>query len=59
MQITQIADAAKQCGFKGGVLLDYPNSAKGKKYFMCVQAPGKRVVCMLGYACIVLVGVVC
>ena len=39
-----IADGARQLGFKGGVVVDYPNSAKGKKFFLVVQAPGKRLV---------------
>jgi len=43
-QVHTIADGAKQLGFKGGVLIDYPNSAKGKKFYLVVQAPGKRMV---------------
>eukprot|EP00656_Telonema_subtile_P051404 TRINITY_DN6899_c0_g1_i1.p1 TRINITY_DN6899_c0_g1~~TRINITY_DN6899_c0_g1_i1.p1 ORF type:complete len:271 (+),score=101.57 TRINITY_DN6899_c0_g1_i1:150-962(+) len=39
--VGQIASAAGECGLKGGLVLDYPNSAKGKKFFMCVQAPGR------------------
>eukprot|EP00658_Telonema_sp_P-2_P085571 TRINITY_DN9785_c0_g1_i11.p1 TRINITY_DN9785_c0_g1~~TRINITY_DN9785_c0_g1_i11.p1 ORF type:complete len:145 (+),score=38.59 TRINITY_DN9785_c0_g1_i11:801-1235(+) len=38
-----IAEAAKEAGLSGGLIIDYPNNAKGKKFFVCVQAPGKRV----------------
>lgn len=27
-----------RCGFSGGVVVDYPNSAKAKKYFLVIDA---------------------
>merc|ERR1712178_205440 len=29
-----IAAAALQCGFSGGIIVDYPNSAKAKKFYL-------------------------
>ncbi|KAF8821409.1 methyltransferase [Cardiosporidium cionae] len=37
-QIEMITSAAMRCGFGGGLLVDYPNSAKAKKYFLCLWA---------------------
>ncbi|EGG24477.1 hypothetical protein DFA_02720 [Cavenderia fasciculata] len=33
-QIEMITAAALRCGFTGGLLVDYPNSSKAKKYFL-------------------------
>ena len=33
-----ITHAAMKNGFTGGVLIDYPNSAKAKKYFLQLMA---------------------
>jgi 18S rRNA (guanine1575-N7)-methyltransferase len=36
-QVVLIAQAASRVGFAGGVLVDYPNSTKAKKYFLCLS----------------------
>ena len=36
-QLTLIMEAATRCGFSGGVVVDFPNSAKAKKYFLCLS----------------------
>jgi len=36
-QAVLIAQAASRVGFAGGVLVDYPNSSKAKKYFLCLS----------------------
>ncbi|GAM17000.1 hypothetical protein SAMD00019534_001750 [Acytostelium subglobosum LB1] len=33
-QIEMITSAAMRCGFTGGLLIDFPNSTKAKKYFL-------------------------
>ncbi|KAF7723614.1 hypothetical protein EC973_001808 [Apophysomyces ossiformis] len=37
-QIQMIIDTATRCGFEGGLLVDYPNSKKAKKYYLCLFA---------------------
>lgn len=37
-QIQLIIDVATRCGFEGGLLVDYPNSTKAKKYFLVLFA---------------------
>jgi len=37
-QLTLVTDCAMQCGFSGGVVIDYPNSTKAKKHFLCLFA---------------------
>ncbi|CAO3699088.1 unnamed protein product [Rhizopus microsporus] len=37
-QIELIIDVATKCGFEGGLLVDYPNSKKAKKYYLCLFA---------------------
>ncbi|KNC53520.1 williams Beuren syndrome chromosome region 22 [Thecamonas trahens ATCC 50062] len=37
-QIELIVAAAMECGFSGGLVVDYPNSKKAKKYFLCLSA---------------------
>ncbi|KAI8975356.1 S-adenosyl-L-methionine-dependent methyltransferase [Mycotypha africana] len=37
-QIELIIDVATRCGFEGGLLVDYPNSKKAKKYYLCLFA---------------------
>ncbi|CAO3627426.1 unnamed protein product [Cunninghamella echinulata] len=37
-QIQLITDVATRCGFEGGLLVDYPNSKKAKKYYLCLFA---------------------
>ena len=39
-QIEMITSSAMQSGFGGGLVIDYPNSAKRKKYFLCLFAGG-------------------
>ncbi len=36
-QAVLIAQAASRVGFAGGLLVDYPNSTKAKKYFLCLS----------------------
>lgn len=38
MQLELISTAALRCGFTGGVVVDFPNSTKAKKYFLCIFA---------------------
>eukprot|EP00466_Bigelowiella_natans_P003845 jgi/Bigna1/86830/estExt_fgenesh1_pg.C_140096 len=44
-QVTMITNAAQAAGFSGGLVVDYPNSTKAKKYFLCLVAgePNTRV----------------
>jgi 18S rRNA (guanine1575-N7)-methyltransferase len=37
-QIDLITSSAHQAGFSGGLVVDYPNSSKRKKYFLCLFA---------------------
>ena len=37
-QLAMINRAAMQAGFSGGLVIDYPNSTKAKKYFLCLFA---------------------
>lgn len=37
-QIELITEVATRCGFEGGLLVDYPNSKKAKKYYLCLFA---------------------
>jgi len=37
-QMTLITEAAMQCGFSGGLVVDFPNSTKAKKYYLCLYA---------------------
>lgn len=37
-QMTMITEAAMKCGFSGGLVVDFPNSKKAKKYFLCLFA---------------------
>eukprot|EP01116_Phalansterium_solitarium_P000455 TRINITY_DN1029_c0_g1_i1.p1 TRINITY_DN1029_c0_g1~~TRINITY_DN1029_c0_g1_i1.p1 ORF type:complete len:303 (-),score=90.51 TRINITY_DN1029_c0_g1_i1:111-1019(-) len=37
-QMELITSAAMRCGFTGGLVVDYPNSSKAKKYFLCLFA---------------------
>ncbi|KAI8137360.1 S-adenosyl-L-methionine-dependent methyltransferase [Fennellomyces sp. T-0311] len=37
-QIQLLIDVATRCGFEGGLLIDYPNSKKAKKYYLCLFA---------------------
>ncbi|RIA96811.1 S-adenosyl-L-methionine-dependent methyltransferase [Glomus cerebriforme] len=42
-QCELIMNAAMRCGFEGGLVVDYPNSKKAKKYYLCLfagQIPG-------------------
>lgn len=36
-QIFLISQCASKVGFAGGVVIDYPNSAKAKKYYLCLS----------------------
>ena len=35
-----ITKSALKCGFSGGVVIDYPNSTKNKKYYLALDAGG-------------------
>eukprot|EP00914_Ancora_sagittata_P027855 GHVO01054523.1.p1 GENE.GHVO01054523.1~~GHVO01054523.1.p1 ORF type:complete len:281 (+),score=42.22 GHVO01054523.1:18-860(+) len=35
-QAELITSAALRCGFRGGLIVDFPNSAKAKKHFLCI-----------------------
>uniref|UniRef100_A0A7S1TDM7 18S rRNA (guanine(1575)-N(7))-methyltransferase Bud23 C-terminal domain-containing protein n=1 Tax=Compsopogon caeruleus TaxID=31354 RepID=A0A7S1TDM7_9RHOD len=37
-QLELITSAAMRNGFSGGVVVDFPNSAKAKKYYLCLNA---------------------
>lgn len=37
-QIEMIVSAAMRAGFSGGLVVDYPNSTKAKKYYLCLFA---------------------
>ena len=37
-QLQLITSTAMRCGFTGGVVVDYPNSAKAKKFYLCLTA---------------------
>jgi hypothetical protein len=36
-QALLIAQSASRVGFAGGVVIDYPNSSKAKKYYLCLS----------------------
>lgn len=36
-QAVLIAQAASKVGFAGGIVIDYPNSSKAKKYYLCLS----------------------
>lgn len=37
-QLDLISQTAAACGFGGGLVVDFPNSTKAKKYFLCIYA---------------------
>jgi 18S rRNA (guanine1575-N7)-methyltransferase len=37
-QVQLLTSAAMRCGFTGGLVVDYPNSTKAKKFFLCLFA---------------------
>jgi 18S rRNA (guanine1575-N7)-methyltransferase len=39
-QIDLILSAATKAGFTGGLVVDYPNSTKAKKYYLCLMTAG-------------------
>src|SRR4051812_27775636 len=44
-QCELIMNVAMRCGFEGGLVVDYPNSKKAKKYYLCLfagQNPGQK-----------------
>lgn len=36
-QAVLIAQSASRVGFAGGIVVDYPNSSKAKKYYLCLS----------------------
>ncbi|RLN56445.1 hypothetical protein BBP00_00008009 [Phytophthora kernoviae] len=37
-QMEEISATAMRCGFSGGLVIDFPNSAKAKKFYLCLFA---------------------
>lgn len=37
-QMEEISSCAMRCGFSGGLVIDFPNSAKAKKFYLCLFA---------------------
>ncbi|TYZ64632.1 hypothetical protein PybrP1_012143 [[Pythium] brassicae (nom. inval.)] len=37
-QMEEISGCAMRCGFSGGLVIDFPNSAKAKKFYLCLFA---------------------
>jgi 18S rRNA (guanine1575-N7)-methyltransferase len=37
-QLELMTTVAQRCGFSGGLVVDFPNSAKAKKYYLCLIA---------------------
>jgi len=37
-QVQMITESAMKAGFTGGIVVDYPNSTRAKKYFLCLFA---------------------
>lgn len=44
-QMEMISSAAMRCGFGGGVLVDYPNSTKAKKFYLVLFAGVPQAQC--------------
>ncbi|KAL3894187.1 MAG: hypothetical protein SGCHY_005422 [Lobulomycetales sp.] len=42
-QIEMIVASATRAGFSGGLVIDYPNSTKAKKYFLCLFAGSNSI----------------
>lgn len=52
-QLEMMTTAALRCGFSGGLVVDFPNSTKAKKYYLCLIAgvdPGAALPKALGTA---------
>ncbi|ETW31789.1 hypothetical protein PFFCH_00755 [Plasmodium falciparum FCH/4] len=45
-QIKTLTNFAMKAGFGGGVVVDFPNSAKSKKYYLCLWAGSSLVATM-------------
>ncbi|XP_008424025.1 18S rRNA (guanine-N(7))-methyltransferase [Poecilia reticulata] len=43
-QLELITSQAMRAGFNGGMVVDYPNSSKAKKFFLCLFAGGTEVL---------------
>ncbi len=41
-QLEMITSAAMKSGFSGGLVIDYPNSSKAKKYYLVLEAGVRR-----------------
>ncbi|CDJ62271.1 hypothetical protein, conserved [Eimeria necatrix] len=39
-QLESLTSAALRSGFEGGLVVDFPNSTRAKKYFLCLWLPG-------------------
>ncbi len=53
-QAVLIAQAASKVGFAGGVVIDYPNSSKSKKYYLCLSFERAFKVCFRAIFCCIL-----
>lgn len=42
-QVEMITSSAIKCGFTGGLLVDYPNSTKAKKYVQALHEHGTHI----------------
>lgn len=42
-QIDMALSCASKAGFSGGVVVDYPNSTKAKKYYLCLMTGGSGI----------------
>lgn len=41
-QLEMITTAAMKSGFSGGLIVDYPNSTRAKKYYLVLEAGARR-----------------
>jgi len=41
-QVELITSQAMKAGFTGGLVVDYPNSTKAKKFFLCLMTGGQQ-----------------
>jgi 18S rRNA (guanine1575-N7)-methyltransferase len=46
-QLEIVTAAAAACGFGGGLVVDFPNSTKAKKYYLCLVAGGSGAAAAL------------
>lgn len=49
-QVVLITECASRVGFQGGLVVDYPNSSKAKKYYLCLSFETQYRVPKVQYA---------